>query len=234
MKTIKLTHKIAIDAKRTAKKTTRLTAKIKSTAYCLLVACSFSLTLLPSVTRAEPAVSDSGQQAPKALIASTIDQITEIVGKYPKESESATRKKLLRELIEPHFDFKDMARRSLGTHWGKITQPQQTEFVDMFSNLLSKTYLSYLETVKPGMVKMLEEEIKTAGGANKVALVRTEVKHKGEVFPINYKLVQRTTGWKVYDIIIENIGLVSNYRSEFAGILRKNGFDGLMQKLRSK
>jgi phospholipid transport system substrate-binding protein len=173
---------------------------------------------------------------PKALIARTVDGIIKIVSEYPETSRAGVRRDKLFELIEPHFDFKEMSRRSLGSHWNSITEPQKVEFVSVFSDLLAKTYLSYLETVKPGMVAVLSEEIKPSAsiGSYGVAVVKTDVKHKGEVFPIHYKLVERSNGWKVYDIVIENIGLVSNYRSEFAGVLRKDGFDGLIDRLRKK
>jgi phospholipid transport system substrate-binding protein len=86
------------------------------------------------------------------------------------------------------------------------------------------------------MVKVLSEEIKPSAtaGSFAVAVVKTDVNHKGEIFPIHYKLVEKSGTWKVYDIVIENIGLVSNYRSEFAGVLRKTGFDGLIEKLKAK
>lgn len=183
-----------------------------------------------------PQASSSTHQKPKELISNTVDGIVKIVTDYPEQSQSATRREKLYTLIEPHFDFKEMSKRSLGSYWNNITEAQQAEFVEIFSDLLSRTYLSYLETVKPGMVKVLSEEIKpsSTAGSFAVAVVKTDVKHKGEIFPIHYKLVERTTGWKVYDIVIENIGLVSNYRSEFAGILRKSGFDGLIEKLKAK
>ena len=180
--------------------------------------------------------SPSATFKPKELISHTVDGIVKIVTELPEESQSVIRREKLYRLIEPHFDFKEMSKRSLGSYWNNINEAQQTEFVDIFSDLLSRTYLSYLETVKPGMVKVLSEEVKpsTTTGSFAVAVVKTDVKHKGEIFPIHYKLVERSGGWKVYDIVIENIGLVSNYRSEFAGVLRKSGFDGLIEKLKAK
>jgi phospholipid transport system substrate-binding protein len=190
------------------------------------------LSAPPSV----PQTSSPTNQKPKELISNTVDGIVRIVAEYPDKSQTILRREKLTTLIEPHFDFKEMSKRSLGSHWNNITEAQQSEFVEIFSDLLSRTYLSYLETVKPGMVKVLSEEIKpsTTTGSFAVAVVKTDVKHKGEVFPIHYKLVERSAGWKVYDIVIENIGLVSNYRSEFAGVLRKSGFDGLIEKLKAK
>lgn len=184
----------------------------------------------------DPQISPTSKYKPRELISNTVDGIVKIVTKYPEKSQRAIRREELFKLIEPHFDFKEMSKRSLGSYWNNINKVQQAQFVDIFSDLLSRTYLSYLETVKPGMVKVLSEEIKPSAtaGSFAVAVVKTDVNHKGEIFPIHYKLVEKSGTWKVYDIVIENIGLVSNYRSEFAGVLRKTGFDGLIEKLKAK
>jgi phospholipid transport system substrate-binding protein len=99
----------------------------------------------------------------------------------------------------------------------------------VFSELLARTYLSKIETVKPGMVKVDGENV----DSNK-AVVKTIVTSKGDNFPIDYKLMFTDGRWQVYDVVIENIGLVANYRNEFAGIIRKDTFAGLMERLRQK
>jgi phospholipid transport system substrate-binding protein len=123
-----------------------------------------------------------------------------------------------------------MSRRSLGPNWNEITADEQREFTQVFSELLARTYLSKIETVKPGMVKVESESVET-----QKAVVKTVVISKGDTFPIDYKLMVGTTGtWQVYDVVIENIGLVANYRNEFSGIIRKDKFSGLMERLRNK
>ena len=171
----------------------------------------------------------SGVVAPKVEIEKTLSDILDIVEKFPQDAQTTERRGKLRELINPRFDFSEMAQRSLGANWKEITPEQRKEFVDLFSSLLAKTYLSRIETVKRGMVKVKDESVDFPR-----AEVKTLVTNKGDTFPINYKLLNRENNWKVYDVIIENIGLVANYRTEFAGIIRKDSFEGLLKMLREK
>jgi phospholipid transport system substrate-binding protein len=122
-----------------------------------------------------------------------------------------------------------MAKRSLGPNWNEITPEEQKDFTAVFSELLARTYLSKIETVKPGMVKVESEQIESPR-----AVVKTTVTSKGDTFPIDYKMSIHDNTWQVYDVVIENIGLVANYRNEFSGVIRKEKFDGLMAKLRKK
>ncbi|MBN8548395.1 MAG: ABC transporter substrate-binding protein [Deltaproteobacteria bacterium] len=159
----------------------------------------------------------------------TLDEVIKVVTTYPTDKQLQVRRDKLREVINPRFDFEEMSKRSLGTYWKEITPEQQKEFVVVFSDLLARTYLSKIETVEEGMVKFDGEKVDFPR-----ALVKTIVKYKGDNFPLDYKLLNEGGSWKVYDVVIENIGLVANYRNEFAGIIRKESFDGLMKKLREK
>lgn len=169
--------------------------------------------------------------SPKVEITSTIDEIVNTVESLPSESQVTQRREQLRTIINPKFDFAKMAQLSLGTHWNEITPDERAEFVTIFSNLLAKTYLAKIETVKRGMVSI---ETESLDSETKKAIVKTLVTNKGDTFPIDYRLSAESGGWKVYDVVIENIGLVVNYRNEFAGIIRKEKFSGLLQKLKDK
>jgi phospholipid transport system substrate-binding protein len=159
----------------------------------------------------------------------TIDDVVSIAQQYQGKDQTKIRREKLREVINPRFDFDEMAKRSLGANWTQINPQQQDQFREVFSELLARTYLSKIETVKPGMVKMDGEKLDLPR-----SMVRTLVTSKGDVFPIEYRLYKQDGGWKVYDVVIENIGLVANYRNEFAGIIRKDGFEGLLQRLKDK
>lgn len=185
-------------------------------------------------------------QSPKSDLQNTLDQIVKAVQAFPGDPQKEARRTELRKIINPRFDFQEMARRSLGANWKELTSAQQDEFISLFSELLAKTYLSRIEVVQPGMVKVLGEEMlesastspeatsEAASVTASKAIVRTLVNNKGEEFPIDYKVMLRDDSWRVYDVVIENIGLVANYRSEFAGIIRKEKVDGLMTRLREK
>jgi phospholipid transport system substrate-binding protein len=159
----------------------------------------------------------------------TIDDIIRVAAQYPDDAQKTTRRQKLRELINPKFNFTEMSRRSLGANWNEITPAEQKDFTTVFSELLARTYLSKIETVKPGMVKIDSESVNPPK-----ASVKTTVISKGDNFPIEYKMSFEDGRWQVYDVVIENIGLIGNYRNEFSGIIRKEKFEGLMARLRQK
>lgn len=167
--------------------------------------------------------------SPKAEMQKTIDDIIAIAEAHQGDAQKGVRRDKLRTLINPKFNFAEMAKRSLGPNWNEITPEEQKDFTAVFSELLARTYLSKIETVKPGMVKVESEQIESPR-----AVVKTTVTSKGDTFPIDYKMSIHDNTWQVYDVVIENIGLVANYRNEFSGVIRKEKFDGLIAKLRKK
>jgi phospholipid transport system substrate-binding protein len=178
---------------------------------------------------AQLAVATPVMSSPKAEMQKTIDGIISIAAAHPEDAQKAVRREKLRTLINPKFNFSEMAKRSLGPNWNEITAEEQADFTNVFSELLARTYLSKIETVKPGMVEVKSEQVELPR-----AVVKTVVISKGDTFPIDYKLTYQNNSWQVYDVVIENIGLVANYRNEFSGIIRKEKFVGLMEKLRKK
>ena len=169
------------------------------------------------------------QIGPREEMSKTIEKLVTIAEANPGDQNAEKRQREMRGVIEPEFSFRQMSQLSLGPQWTKITPQEQDEFVAVFSDLLAKTYLNRISTIKRGMVKITGDKIR-----GDKALVKTTVVYKGDEFPLDYKLVNRDGAWKVYDVIIENIGLVVNYRNEFAGIIRKEQFSGLMNRLREK
>lgn len=175
-------------------------------------------------------VASEGLSSPKEIIADTITKVVDVVEAHPGDSQRTERHEKLREIIAPRFAFEEMSKRSLGTEWEKRTPAEREEFVRIFSDLLATTYLNRIDSIKRETVRISKDKV-----VNDRALVKTLVTHKGSTFPIDYKMLARTPGdWQVYDVVIENIGLVPNYRSEFAGIIRKEDFSGLMVRLREK
>jgi phospholipid transport system substrate-binding protein len=182
------------------------------------------VTLCSHVAFAAPSLS-----SPKVEMQKTIDDIIAIAEAHQGDAQKTVRREKLRTLINPKFNFAEMSKRSLGPNWNEITPEEQKEFTLVFSELLARTYLSKIETVKPGMVKVESEQVEAPR-----AVVKTTVTSKGDTFPIDYKMSLSNNAWQVYDVVIENIGLVANYRNEFSGVIRKEKFDGLMTKLRKK
>lgn len=141
----------------------------------------------------------------------------------------AKRKALVREALAARFDFKEMAKRSLGNHWQSLVARQQ-EFVSVFTNFVERVYAGRIDSLKDTKITFVRERIE--GG---VAQVDTKiVPAKGDDFPMNYRLHLVGGKWKIYDMIVENISLVENYRSQFDRILASATFDELLKKLQEK
>jgi phospholipid transport system substrate-binding protein len=175
-----------------------------------------------------PAFAQNAEKGPRELVELTVNQIVDLVEKYPGDQNRSTRRAEILKVINERFDFEEMSKRSLGAEWQKITPEQQSEFVKVFSDLLARTYINKVDELRRNMVEIKEQKLE----ANK-ALVKTIVEYKKDKFPLDYKLLNQGS-WRVYDVIIENIGLVANYRNEFAGIIRKEKFTGLLDKLKKK
>ena len=184
-------------------------------------------------TAVKSAVAPKGTTALEQ-VRSTIDAVIQIVESLPGDINKTERRAKLRALLDQRFDFDEMSRRSLGPAWGARTPEEQAEFVKLFSELLARTYLSRVEEVRPGMVVFGKEPADAETGDGARVTVKSKIKSKGDTFPLDYKLINQANNWRVYDVVIENIGLVSNYRNEFAGIIRKDDFSGLLKQLRTK
>jgi len=189
---------------------------------------TFLASFLLSCVVASPAFAEG--EASK-VITETVNTVkTTIVENESKLSPQALDSKL-RDIITPVFDFREMSRRSLAKHWKQANETQQKDFTNLFSDLLSRNYLKKIrENAGSSDFSVVGEQ--KAG--NKRVVVKTKIDFDGKDAAIHYRMRLKKDAWKVYDVIIENIGLVSNYRSEFSGIVQKDGIDGLIQKLKEK
>jgi phospholipid transport system substrate-binding protein len=123
-----------------------------------------------------------------------------------------------------------MAKRSLGPHWGRISSQQQQDFVRVFTGLLENAYAEQIETSEGEKVRYTREQI---DGDNAEVFTKV-ITPKGEEVAINYKLHNVAGDWKVYDVVVENISLVNNYRSQFNRVLANASFDDLMRKMQQR
>lgn len=170
--------------------------------------------------------------APTDQTRQTVDKVFSIVSDpslKPAAKERERREKL-RQVIYPRFDFTDMARRSLGPHWNRISPQQQQEFVRVFTGLLENAYAEQIEASEGEKVRYIREQI---DGDNAEVFTKV-ITPKGEEVAINYKLHNVGGDWKAYDVIVENISLVNNYRSQFNRVLANASFDELMRKMQQK
>jgi phospholipid transport system substrate-binding protein len=164
---------------------------------------------------------------PRQQIEETIQRVVTIISD-PTRSETE-RRDLLREALLPRFDFVEMAKRALGKHWSNASGRQQ-EFVAAFAEFLGNSYIGKVVAHKDEKIVIVREW--TDKGE---AQVDTHVlPRKGERFSVNYRLHQVEGEWKIYDVVVEQISLVSNYRSQFNRILTSGSLDDLMKLLKEK
>jgi phospholipid transport system substrate-binding protein len=169
-------------------------------------------------------------RAAENAVRDTIAQVKEIVkDKKGVLSESALDKEIEKVLL-PRFDFELMARSSLGSGWRKANESEQREFVEVFTSLLSKSYLAKIrKNVENATVTLLPSTVK-----DDRVVVRSKVKTADQEVAIDYRIYLKDGQYRVYDVLVENVGLVSNYRSEFSSILDKSTFQELIARLKEK
>jgi phospholipid transport system substrate-binding protein len=172
-------------------------------------------------------------EAPLARVQNTVNVCKAYILENKGKATDAEIMIKLKELVAPVFDFREMARRCLGSNWSAGTSEQQKEFVDLFSEMLANAYMKkVVNGIGDAEIKYPANSVEVD---EKKATVKTIIVSEGESINVSYRMLQRKDGsWWVYDVIIENIGLISNYRSEFNEIIRRNGYDGLIKMLKER
>jgi phospholipid transport system substrate-binding protein len=140
------------------------------------------------------------------------------------------KRQMVKSIVDPHFDYREMAKLSLGPTWDSISAGQQDEFVRLFAELLEASYADKI--VKYAQRVKIEYTSEVPMGNR--AEVRTVVVRPNDRIPLNYRLIQEGGTWKVYDVIIEGVSLVNNYRSQFRRIIHQSSYADLVRRLRTK
>ncbi len=140
------------------------------------------------------------------------------------------RRAAVRKIANEIFDFTEIARRALGRYWSPLSEAQHTEFVGLFEDLLERSYLSKIELY--GGAKIVYGGERLDGN---VATVGTKILTKnGTEVPVDYHLSKHGDRWMIYDINVEGVSLVSNYRTQFNKIIQTSGYSALVEKMKSK
>lgn len=192
-------------------------------------------TLMAATAMLLSGTSFAGEMVPPdVLVKNTASEVIEIV-KKDKDIQAGDMKKIValtEEKILPHFDFERMSRIVLGRNWKNASKEQQAQFVSEFRTLLVRTYSSALAKYRN---QNIVYKPMRAGAADTEVTVKTEiVQPGGPPVLVDYSLLKRDDGWKVYDVVIEGISLVTNYRGQFANEIKQGGMDSLIQKLAEK
>jgi phospholipid transport system substrate-binding protein len=161
-----------------------------------------------------------------------IDRVIKVLEdpELKKEAHVKDRRAAVRKIANDIFDFSETARRSLGRHWQGRTPAEQNEFVQLFSDLLERSYISKIETYGGEKIAYLGDSIEA-----EQAKVQTKLLTKGGgEIPIEYRMHKKGDRWLVYDVVIEGVSLVSNYRTQFNKIIQTSSFQELMNKMKNK
>lgn len=165
--------------------------------------------------------------SPTEQVRSTIDQVVEVLRN--QELKGGPRRAKLSDLIRSRFDFVIMSQRTLGKYWKEATAEEQAVFVELFSDLLEASYIGRIEAYTDEEVTYEKQTIE-----DDRAVVETLIHNSNTEIPIEYRLVLSHDQWFVYDVVVEDISLIKNYRSSYGEIVRKSGFPELFALMREK
>jgi phospholipid transport system substrate-binding protein len=191
----------------------RLATLLVRLAACMLLSLSFQ------------AKAQSG--SPMDTVQTTVNAILEIL-RDPSLTEETARDQMRVE-IGKAFDARAMSQSVLSTNWRQASETQQGEFQDLFMQTLENTYMGRLEAYTNEAVEFRDEDIN-----NTRSTVDTVIVTANNDIPINYKLRQRSDGWFVYDVEVENVSMVSSYRETYRSVVRRDGMDGLLSQMRER
>lgn len=173
-------------------------------------------------------------EAPDELVKRTADDVLAIV-KSDTDIQAGDQAKifaLAEEKILPNFNFERVSRLVLGKNWTRATEDQKIAFQAEFRTLLLRTYATALSKYKNQEIEFLP--LRMVDGAKTVSVKTKIIQSGAQPIAVDYSLAREVDAWKVYDIVIEAVSLVTNYRGQFSQEIRQNGLDSLIKKLQDK
>jgi phospholipid transport system substrate-binding protein len=175
----------------------------------------------------------AGAGPPTDQLRAGVDQVLKTL-KDPElagDKQIAQRRAAISQIVAEFFDFGEMAKRSLGQHWEARTAPQREEFVRLFTDLIERSYIAKVD--QHDAVAKMTFRSETVEGDH--AVVQTTVPlPRGDPMPLGYRMHETSGRWQVYDLSIDGISLVVNYRAQFNRIIRNSSYEELVAKLKSK
>jgi len=161
-----------------------------------------------------------------------IDEVLRILddAELRKPAKSQEQRQAIRRIANDIFDFEEISRRSLGRHWQARTATERDEFVQLFGDLLERAYFGRIESYSGEKVAFLGDAID-----GDLATVRTKIVTKqGSEIPVDYRMLRRGDRWRAYDVVIEGVSLVANYRAQFDKIIQRTSYQQLVKQVRER
>ena len=168
---------------------------------------------------------------PTDQLRGSVDRVIQILedSQLKAEAKAADRRAAIRKEAESIFDFTETAKRALGQHWKTLNPGQQQEFVSLFEDLLERAYVLKIEKYSGEKVAYLGDTVD-----GDLATVKTKFTTKqGTEIPVDYRLLRRGDRWLVYDVFVEGVSLVANYRTQFDRIMRTGSYDELVRRMKA-
>lgn len=161
----------------------------------------------------------------------TIDEVLKILAdKDLKQPAKADERRLrLEKVVGERFDYTEMSRRALGAPWVNLSDKEKDEFVSLFQTLLVNSYADKIESYSGEGVQFINERTE-----KDYAEVRTKVLTGKTEIPLDYRLLNKASVWRVYDVVVDGVSLVNNYRGQFTKIIRSGSYADLVDQLRKK
>ncbi|WP_342347695.1 ABC transporter substrate-binding protein [uncultured Nitrospira sp.] len=172
-----------------------------------------------------------GGGTPTGAVKETVDQVFVVLRDQALKDpgREVERRAKLEEIIGRRFDYAEMAKRTLASQWKGLSPEQQQEFVTLFQQFLANSYVGNVDGYSGEEVEYLKEREK-----GEFAEVQTKVVSPKVQIPLDYRLLQKNGEWRVYDVVIDGVSLMKNYRGQFSRIINASSFEALLEKLRSK
>ncbi|MEO5865384.1 MAG: ABC transporter substrate-binding protein [Nitrospiraceae bacterium] len=185
------------------------------------------LLLLLGWVAVQPAAAGGATEAMKSTIDEALKIIQDKALKQPGRTEE--RRRRLEQVVGDRFDYQEMSRRALGAPWNTLSDKDKEEFVALFKTLLTNSYADKIESYSGEGVQYINERTE-----KNYAEVRTKVLTGKVEIPLDYRLLNKGTNWRVYDVVVDGVSLVNNYRGQFSKILRSSTYADLVDQLRKK
>jgi len=170
-------------------------------------------------------------ESPTDVVRTTINEVIRILNddSLKAPAKLLPRRRMLEQVIAQRFDYAEMSKRALAANWTPLTNEQRDEFVDLFKSFLSDRYASKIEGYSGEQAEYLTERLE-----GQYAEVRTKLVSSKVQIPMDYRLINKGGRWYAYDIIVDGVSLVKNYRSQFTSIIRSYSYDELVHRLRNR
>jgi phospholipid transport system substrate-binding protein len=167
---------------------------------------------------------------PTEVVKGVVQGVLDILNNPAYAANKTHRRQLVKQTVDARFDYREMSKRSLGMNWRHLSESQRREFVSLFARLLEASYYGKIEKYTKNLRIEYTGEIVDGGDAE----VKSVIVRPNDRIPFNFRLLQENGGWKIFDVVIEGVSLVSNYRSQFARIIRESSYNELVLRLQTQ